>query len=217
LCILLVLFLSLLKMHGPENARSWKCTVLKTKFRKRVKNVVSSMGIQVGIECKEVVWCGVNWRDLCEDEFKWGEVKWVKVSLGDKSTMCIRVNLSWGKLIRLWLFNLGISPTAVVVTFTVVVLTCVMCGCVLFSYLFCLYCHRVTPRTQFVRIRIRIRIRITRRIVVLCINFLPPPFSKCHFMFCTRHNMLQFMYITGVWPSLLRFSWKSQILREFYS
>jgi len=69
----------------------------------RVKNVATSGGIQVGIECKWVKWCEVNWCDLCEVIWFWREVKWV---LGDKSTMHIRVTLYCGYLIILWLFNL---------------------------------------------------------------------------------------------------------------
>jgi hypothetical protein len=53
-------------------------------FRKRVKNVIRSKGIEVGIECKyvkwcDVYWCGVNWRDLCEVMWSvvmWGELTW---------------------------------------------------------------------------------------------------------------------------------------------
>ena len=84
------------------------------------------------------MWCGVNWRDLCEVRWselvwfttymsdfvlKWSEVSYGKV-LGDKSTMYIRATLHWGHLTVLWLFNLVLSCV-------VVVLTCfVPCGCV---------------------------------------------------------------------------------------
>ena len=52
----------------------------------------------------------------------WSEIKWSEF-LRDKSAMYIRVTLYWGYLIILWLFNLELSCT-------VVVLTCfVMCGC----------------------------------------------------------------------------------------
>ena len=73
-------------------------------FRKRVKNVVTSRGIQVGGECIEVkwcemLWCGVNWRDLCEVILFWSEVKWSEVVynevLADKGAVYIRVTLYW--------------------------------------------------------------------------------------------------------------------------
>ena len=79
-------------------------------FRKSVKNVVTSKGIQAGIECKkvklwEVKWCGVNWRDLCEVILFWSEVSYGEV-LGDKNILHIRVTLNWGYFIVLWLFHL---------------------------------------------------------------------------------------------------------------
>jgi hypothetical protein len=48
-------------------------------FRYRVKGVVTSKGMQVGIECIKVKWCGVNWRDLCEVILFWSEVNWSKM------------------------------------------------------------------------------------------------------------------------------------------
>jgi len=60
--------------------------------------------------------------------------------LGDKSAIYIRMTLYWGYSIILWLFHLGVSCTAVV-------LTCfVMCGCFgnmcvcIYCVLYCLYC-----------------------------------------------------------------------------
>jgi hypothetical protein len=144
-------------------------------------------GVNWRVLC-EVYWCGVNWRVLCEVEFRWVEVKWVKVKfLVDEGVMYIRFNLYWGYLIKLWLLYLGISWTVVVVTSTVVILTCfvmpgcayvwvfvmcvsfgnkftciycvlhffVLCFCIasfmyMYSYLFCLYCRRVTTQLQLI-------------------------------------------------------------------
>ena len=81
-------------------------------FRKRVKNVVTSQRIEVGIECKwvkccEVYWCGVKWRDLCEVILFWSEVKWVTLKfLGTKVNMHSRVTLCWGYWVLVWLFYL---------------------------------------------------------------------------------------------------------------
>jgi len=71
----------------------------------RVKNVVTSKGIQVGIECKWVKWREVNWRDICEVILFWSELIYTEV-LRDKSNMHIRVTLYWAYLIVLWLFYL---------------------------------------------------------------------------------------------------------------
>ena len=70
-------------------------------------------------------WSDVGWTDIIYVKWFYFEVKCSEVSyvevLGDKSTMCIRVTLGWRYFI-LWLFNLGVSCT-------VVVLTCfVVCG-----------------------------------------------------------------------------------------
>ena len=121
----------------------------------RVKNVVTGKGIQVGIECKWVQWCGVNWRDLCEVILFWSEVKRSEVSygeiLGDKSTMYIRVTLYWGYLIVLWLFHLVCIFYCGCFNLFYGVWECVcvgfvMCGCFgnmctcIYCVLYCLYC-----------------------------------------------------------------------------
>jgi hypothetical protein len=73
-------------------------------FRKRVNNVVTSKGIQVGIECKK--WCDVKWNDMIYLKLFYFEVKWSTVNLRDKIAMYIRVNLYWGYLIVFCLFHL---------------------------------------------------------------------------------------------------------------
>jgi hypothetical protein len=94
-------------------------------FRKWILNVVTSKGIQVGIECKKVKCSDVEWTDVIyvkwfHFEVKWGETKWSEVrygvALGDKSVMYVRVTLYWVYLIILWLFYLGTSCTAYVLT-----------------------------------------------------------------------------------------------------
>ena len=90
-----------------DGYRDTECLVTK-KFTKRVKSVVTSKGIEVGVESKWVKWCGVNWRDICEVILFWSEVKCSELrwSSFGQSTVYIRVNLFWGKLIMLWLFHL---------------------------------------------------------------------------------------------------------------
>ena len=84
-------------------------------FRKRVKNVVTSKGIQMGIECNkwsDVKCSDVGWSDVIYVkwfcfEFKWNEVKWnYGEVLEDKVAMHIKVTLHWGYLTVLWLFYL---------------------------------------------------------------------------------------------------------------
>jgi len=69
----------------------------------------------------ELVWSVVMWSELMCFMWSYFILKWSEVRYGevlrDKSAMYVRVNLYWGYLIILWLFNLGLS-------FTVFVLTC---------------------------------------------------------------------------------------------
>jgi len=57
-------------------------------FRKRVKNVVTSKGNQVGVECEKVKWCegsDVEWTDMIYVKWYCFEVNWVTVKfLGTK-------------------------------------------------------------------------------------------------------------------------------------
>ena len=78
----------------------------------------------MGIECKEVKWCEVNWREFCEVVLFWSEVKCVTVNLVDKSAMYITATLYWVYLIILWLFFFFVYLVLFVLT------CCVMCGCV---------------------------------------------------------------------------------------
>jgi hypothetical protein len=83
------------------------------EFRKRVKNAVTSKGIQVGlsvnkwsdVKCSDVGWTDVIYVKCFCFEFKWSEVSYGEV-LGDKSTIHIMVTLYWDYLIVLWIFHL---------------------------------------------------------------------------------------------------------------
>ena len=100
-------------------------------FRKTVKNVVTSKGIQSGglsvnkwsdVKCSDVEWTDVTYVKWLCSEVKWiyGEV------LGDKSTMYC--TLGWPYTEGTWLYC---DYLIWCVSCTVVVLTCfVMCGCV---------------------------------------------------------------------------------------
>jgi len=79
---------------------SFPCTL--NTFRKRVKIVVTSEGIQVNkwgdVKCSDV-----NWRDLCEVILFWSEVKWSGVTV---KSLGIKVpnTLGWPYCEGTWLY-----------------------------------------------------------------------------------------------------------------
>ena len=108
----------------PDGYRD-KEFLVTNKFRKRVKNVVTSKGIQVGVECKWVKWCEVQW---CWVKWFCFEVKWSAVSYGEVLVDTVSCTLGWPYTDGTWLYC---DYFIWCVSCAVVVLTCfVMCGCV---------------------------------------------------------------------------------------
>ena len=74
-----------------------------------------------------VTWSELMWFMWSGFILKWSEMSY-GVGLGDKSAVYIRMSLYWGYLIVLWLFHVGISCTAFVLTCFVVCMCVCMCG-----------------------------------------------------------------------------------------
>jgi len=105
-------------------------------FRKSVRNVVTSKGIQASTESKLVKWCGVNGRDIyiwSDFVLKWSEVLYVEV-IWDLVTC----TLGWPYtevICVLWLFYLVYILNCGCFNLFCKVWVCVcvgfvMCGCV---------------------------------------------------------------------------------------
>ena len=88
-----------------------------------------SSGVKLVKWCE--VWCGANWRDLCEMSLFWREVKWSEECYGEVLRDKIRVTLNSGYFTELWIFYLVRVLYCGCINLFCNVCVCVcVCGCV---------------------------------------------------------------------------------------